>query len=49
MIRILNLNWGYIMVNEVVQKFFNFFSKYMWSVNYVMFFYQIYFVQMSTL
>ena len=46
--------WGYIMENEVGQWFYqlnhvNFSEKKSWSVNYIMFFYQIYFVQISTL
>ena len=49
-----NLHWGYILINEVGQRFYQFdhvsFSKNVfWSVNCTPFFNQIYHVQMSTL
>ena len=54
MIRVLDLDWGYILINEVGQRFYELdhvtFSKNIfWSVNCTLFFYQIYSAQMSTL
>ena len=54
MIWIRNLHWGYILINEVGQWFYELdhgtFSKSVfWSVNCTLPFYQIYYIQMSTL
>ena len=49
-----NLRWGYILINEVVQWFYQldhvtFSENIFWSVNSKLLFYQIYSVQLSTL
>ena len=54
MIWIWNLHWGYILINEVSQWFYqldhvNFSKNVFWSVNCTLMFYQIYDVQISTL
>ena len=54
MIWIWDLHWGSILVNEVGQWFYQldhvtFYKNVFWSVNFSLFFYQLCYIQMSTL